>query len=313
MRRWWIVLPALVSLVLGAALGLAWSMDRAFPPDLRRLEATGTEVLDRHGRLLALLPAPGGVWRFRAGADDVSRPFVDLLVATEDRRFWSHPGVDPLAMLRAAGQWARAGRVVSGGSTLSMQAARLLEPRPRTLRSKVIEAARALQLEWRYGKRGVLGIWLTLAPYGGNLEGVRAGARAWFGTSAAALDPAQAALMVALPRRPEALRPDRHPARAQALRDRVLAEAEGVPVPTKRLPFPRHAAQAVAALGPGPVVRTALDLPLQAGLERLAERRLDALPEQVSIAVLVADAGSREIRALVSGRWGTRCGRGRLI
>ncbi len=290
-------------------LGGAWIADRLYPPDLARLDAVGTEVLDRNGRLVALLPAPGGVWRFRTGTADVSRPFLDLLVHTEDRRFWSHPGVDPLAVVRAVGQWARAGRVVSGGSTLSMQAARLLEPRPRTLRSKLIEAARALQLEWRYGKGGVLGIWLTLAPYGGNLEGVRAGARAWFGTSAAALDPAQAALLVALPRRPEGLRPDRHPAAAERVRDRVLAEAAGVPVPARRVPFPRHAAQAVAGLGaavPGgsPVLRTTLDLPLQAALERLAAERLDGMPERASVAILVADAATREVRAVVSGRWG---------
>ena len=290
-----------ISLALAAA---AWTADRLLPPNLTRVESVGTEVLDRNNRLIALLPAPGGVWRFRTSTADVSRPFLDLLIQTEDRRFWSHPGVDPLAMARAAAQWARAGRVVSGGSTLAMQAARLLEPRPRTLRSKLIETARALQLEWRYGKAGVLGIWLTLAPYGGNLEGVRAGARAWFGTSAAALDPAQAALLVALPRRPESLRPDRHPAAAERVRDRVLAEAAGVPISPQRIPFPRHAAQAVAGLGPGPVLRTTLDLPLQAALERLAAERLDGMPGRASVAILVADAATREVRALVSGRWG---------
>jgi len=319
-RGKWAVAGLLLTMLVLA--GGAWMLDRLFPPNLARLDAVGTEVLDRRGRLVALLPAPGGVWRFRTGVDDVSRPFLDLLVHTEDRRFWSHPGVDPLALMRAIGQGMRAGRVVSGGSTLSMQAARLLEPRPRTLRSKLIEAARALQLEWRYGKAGVLGIWLTLAPYGGNLEGVRAGARAWFGTSAAALDPAQAALLVALPRRPEGLRPDRHPAAAERVRDRVLADAAGVPVPQHRQPFPRHAAQAfaaqavanqaVAAFDSGPVLRTTLDLPLQLALERLAADRLDALPERASLAILVADAGSREVRALVSGRWGDEARSGAL-
>ena len=289
------------TILLTALTASAWTFDRLYPPDLSRLEATGTEVLDRQGRLLATLPAPGGVWRFRTTVDDVSRPFLDLLIATEDRRFWRHPGVDPIAAVRAAGQWVRAGRVVSGGSTLSMQAARLLEPRPRTLRSKIIEAARALQLEWHYGKAGVLGIWLTLAPYGGNLEGVKAGARAWFGSSAAALDPAQAALLVALPRRPEGLRPDRHAARATAVRDRVLAEAEGVPVPTHRFVFPRHASQAIAGLA-GPVARTTLDLPLQDGLERMVVDWLPTMPPQASVSILVADAQSREIRAAVSGR-----------
>ena len=286
------------------AIGMA-ALDHAFPPNFSRLATNGTTVLDRHGAVLAMRPAPGGVWRFRTEPAQVSRDFLDLLIQTEDRRFWSHPGIDPIALIRAAAQMAHAGRVVSGGSTLAMQAARLLEPRPRTLRSKLIELARALQLEWHYGKSGVLGIWLTLAPFGGNLEGVQAGARAWFGTSAALLDPAQAALLVALPRRPEALRPDRHPAAAEAVRDRVLADAAGQPVPTARLPFPDHAGPALT--GPaltglhGETVRTALDLPLQQGLERMVAAQLQGQPERLSMAVLVADVATREILAVVSG------------
>jgi len=289
-----------LALLLVLAGGL-WGLDRLCPPNLTRAASVGTEVLDRDGRLLAVLPAPGGVWRLRTGQADVSRPFLDLLIATEDKRFWQHPGIDPVAMLRAVGQWARAGHVVSGGSTLAMQAARLLEPRPRTLRSKAIEALRALQLEWRYGRSGVLDIWLTLAPYGGNLEGVRAGARAWFGTAAAALDPAQAALLVAMPRRPEALRPDRHAARAQRLRDRLLPEVAGAPVPQARLDFPRHAPQLLGRLAGPAVVRTTLSLPLQAGLERMVGSRMANLPPHVSVAVLVAHAGTRQIEAAASG------------
>ena len=291
---------AAVTFVAGLFPALVFTVARLSPPTLSRLDRTATTILDRHGAILAMLPAPGGVWRLDTTPNQVSRDFLDLLIRTEDRRFWVHPGVDPIAVVRAAGQMLRAGRVVSGGSTLSMQAARLLEPRPRTLGSKLIEAARALQLEWRFGKQGVLGIWLTLAPYGGNLEGVQAGARAWFGTSAALLDPAQAALLVALPRRPEAFRPDRHPARAEALRDRILAEAAGTPVPTARQPFPRHAPQAIAGLQ-GPIVRTALDLPLQDGLERMVAAQLQNLPDHTSMAILVADARTREIRAVVSG------------
>jgi len=278
-----------------------WALDRAYPPDLSRLQALGTEVQDRDGRVLALLPAPGGVWRFPATRASVSRPFLDLLVRTEDQRFWSHPGVDPVALVRAAAQRVRAGRVVSGGSTLSMQAARLLEPRPRTLRSKMVEIARAIQLEHHYGKDGVLAIWLTLAPFGGNLEGVRAGAQAWFGTGTATLSPAEAALLVALPRRPEGLRPDRHAARAEALRDRILPEAAGEPMPDRRLAFPRHTATAWPRRMP-PVLRSTLDLPLQVALERQVARWLDTAPAPVSIAVVIADASTREVRALVSGR-----------
>ena len=305
--------------VLGAAGLLAASVfvaDRVFPPDLSRMAVVGTEMRDRQGRTLALLPAPGGVWRFRAGVDNVSPILRDLLIAVEDQRFWWHPGVDPVALIRAMGQWARNGRVVSGGSTLSMQAARLLEPRPRTMRSKLIEIALAMQLEWHFGKKGVLEIWLTLAPFGGNLEGVRAGSLAWFGAPPEAMEPAQAALLVAIPRRPEALRPDRHTARAAALRDRVLAvghrsglfaDAERADIPTMRVKLPRHAPQAMATLAASrpreAVLNTTLDRPLQTALERLATERLRSLPERASLAIVIADIRSREILALYGGAW----------
>jgi len=302
-------------LALLLLVGLVFALDRLFPPNLSRLTTTGTELRDHRGRVVALLPAPGGVWRFRADADHVAPVLRDLLIAVEDRRFWWHPGVDPLALTRAAWQWSRAGRVVSGGSTLSMQAARLLEPRPRTMRSKVIEIARAMQLEWHVGKRGVLEIWLTLAPFGGNLEGIRAGSLAWFGVPPEALEPAQAALLVAIPRRPEALRPDRHAERAGILRDRVLGvgQAAGLfsvaatdTVPSKRTRLPRHAPQPLAALAatsPGRVITTTLDRPLQVALERLAAERLLTLGERVSLAVVVADSHTREIRAIHGGAW----------
>ena len=290
---------------LFAAVGGIITLDRYCPPNLGRLAAAGSEVLDRNGRTLAMLPAPGGVWRFRTTVDDVSPAFLSLLIAVEDRRFYRHPGVDPLALGRAAVQWLRSGRVVSGGSTLTMQAVRLLEPRPRTLRSKAIEILRALQLEAHYSKREILGMWLTLAPFGGNLEGVRAGSLAWFGVPATQLDPVEDALLVALPRRPEALRPDRHPDRARALRDRVLGEAMDVPVPTQRHALPRHAPQIVARLPAAPVIATTLDLPLQAALERLAATQLPKLPEHSSTAMLIADIRTREIRAIHGGAWGS--------
>jgi len=289
-----------ICLALLVTIGSAFMLDLVFPPNLARLATTGTEVLDRQGRTIALLPAPGGVWRFRAAADDVAPVLLQTLVTTEDRHFWHHPGVNPLSLLRASVQDLRAGRIVSGGSTLTMQAARLLEPRPRTVRSKLIEIMRSLQLEWHFSKREILGIWLTLAPYGGNLEGVRAGAMAWFGASARNLDASQAALLVGIPRRPETLRPDRHPDAALAVRDRILA-ADGGDIPRSRLPLPRHAQQAVAALSGRERVTTTIDLPLQIALERLASDQLRRLPERASLALLVVEARTREIRAVVSG------------
>ncbi|MDP3415321.1 penicillin-binding protein 1C [Falsiroseomonas sp.] len=304
------------------------ALDRALPPDLSRLQA-GVEVLDRHGRTLSILPAPGGIWRLPTAAADVPPHLLAMLVAAEDARFRWHPGVDPLALARAAFQWLRAGRVVSGGSTLTMQAARLLEPRPRTLRSKALEMLRALQLEARFSKDEILAIWLTLAPQGGNLEGLRAGAFAWFGRPPGQLDAAESALLVALARRPEALRPDRHPGAARAARDAMLRQrapgagqvsaaerdlALDTPVPTARHPMPRlapHLSRQLARdAAPGARIATTLDRDLQRAAEALAEDRLLALSDHAAMAMLVAEIETREIRALVGGSFGveTRAG-----
>lgn len=317
MRRWLIRTGVLVLLLAGGAVAL----DRLFPPNLARL-ASGVEVLDREGRTLSVLPATGGTWRLRTTTGDVPPHLVDLLIAAEDRRFRWHPGVDPVALARAAVQWVRAGRVVSGGSTLTMQAARLLEPRPRTLRSKLIEIARAIQLEMRFSKDEILGIWLTLAPQGGNIEGLRAGSLAWFGRPSARLDPAESALLIALARRPEALRPDRHPGVARAARDGVLAFRAGprmrltaedlalaadVPVPSQRLALPRlapHLAREVASgAGAQARVRTPIDAQLQRAVEGIVAETLRGLPDRASLAIVVTELATRDVRALVGGSW----------
>ena len=313
-RRLWIMAAC-----LGALFLAPFALDRLFPPNLSRLHAVGAEVQDRDGRILSVLPAPGGFWRLATRPEDVSPILLDLLIAAEDRRFYQHPGVDPLALGRAAGQWLRAGRIVSGGSTLTMQAARLLEPRPRGLRAKAIEIFRALQLEARFSKREILGIWLTLAPQGGNIEGMRAGSLAWFGRPANRLDAAEAALLIALARRPAALSPDRHAEAAQAARDDVLrrrgaamlsledqALALAAPLPSARLPMPSlapHLARELARQGDSPI-RSSLDAGLQRASERLALEALARLPERASVALIIADLRTRETRALVGGAFG---------
>jgi penicillin-binding protein 1C len=302
------------ALLLGLLLlgGGLFGLDRAFPPDLSRL-ASGTEILDRHGRTLSVLPAPGGVWRFATTADEVDPFYLRLLVAVEDRRFAWHLGVDPVALVRAAAQWARHGRVVSGGSTLSMQVARLLEPRPRTLRAKGIEMFRAVQLEARFGKRAVLDMYLTLAPMGGNIEGVRAASLVWFGRTPAQLEPEEAALLVALPQRPSALRPDRFPGRALAAREKILTcaqsagllavqERTGLALPVARESLPRlapHLARALARVAPGTRIATTLDAGLQREAERLAHTAAEANPMGAA-ALLVLDNATRAIRAHVA-------------
>lgn len=290
--------PALLVL---AALAL-FVLDRAAPPDLSRLAHPAQEMRDRSNRLLALHPAPGGVWRIRTTTEDIDPAFLDRLIATEDRHFRHHPGVNPLALARAALQDLRARRIVSGGSTLTMQVARLLEPRPRTLRAKLIEIARALQLEARFSKDEILGMWLTLAPYGGNLEGVRAGSLAWLGKPPSQLEDSEIALLVAIPRRPEALRPDRHANRAEAVRNRIL-HSEAGPVEPKRHPMPRHAAQALTWTG-APIARATIDLPLQIAIENLARTQAATLPTGAATAMLIADLNTRDILALASASSG---------
>ena len=286
------------AVLLVLAVITVWTLDRLAPPDLSRIAHPAQEMRDRSDHLLALRPAPGGVWRIRTTTDDVDPAFIERLIAIEDRHFRHHPGVNPLALARAAFQDLRAGRIVSGGSTLTMQVARLLEPRPRTIRAKLIEIARALQLEARFSKNEILGMWLTLAPYGGNLEGVRAGSLAWLNKSPSQLEDSEIALLVAIPRRPEALRPDRHAQRAEALRNRIL-HAEAGPVDGHRHPMPRHAAQALSWSNT-PIARSTIDLNLQIAVEAVARSQATTLPQGAATAVLIADLKTRDILALAS-------------
>ncbi|HYC66508.1 MAG TPA: penicillin-binding protein 1C, partial [Reyranellaceae bacterium] len=319
---------ALCALLLATA---ALALDRLFPPDLSRYEARSTEIVDANGRLLRAFTTADGKWRLRTTPDDVDPVYLALLKAYEDRRFDDHPGVDPLSVMRAALQMAERGRIVSGASTLSMQAARLLEPRPRGFPTKLIQAARALQLEWRYSKREVLAIYLTLAPMGGNLEGVRAASFAYFGKEPRQLSAAEAALLVAIPQSPERRRPDRHAAVAQWARDRVLARGleRGVidrrlmelafsrPAPSSRLAMPMnapHLAAWLAAQSPGAIVPTTVRFEVQAALARLVSDERAQMTDRAQVAIVAIDNRTRAVVAWVSGSdWGARAGQVDLV
>ena len=196
-------------------------------PNLDRSRDLSALVLARDGSILRGFLSADGKWRLPVKADRVDPLYLRMLIAAEDRRFARHPGIDPIAVLRALGQLVRNGHIVSGASTLTMQAVRLLERRPRTVSAKLIEMAEALGLERRWAKDDILGLYLTLAPFGGNLEGVRAASLAYFDKEPDHLLPAEAALLVALPRSPERLRPDRHPEAARLARDAVLERMRG--------------------------------------------------------------------------------------
>jgi penicillin-binding protein 1C len=276
-------------------------------------------VLDRDGRLLRAYATKEGRWRLPADVPDVDPRFLKLLFAYEDKRFYEHPGVDPLALLRAAAQLIDNREIVSGGSTLTMQVARLLEPRrQRSVSAKLHQIVRALELEWKLSKPQILSLYLTLAPYGGNLEGIRAASLAYFGKEPKRLSLGEAALLVALPQSPELRRPDRHAEAARAARDRVLdraakagvvprdeiAHAKSEPVPHRRVPMPifaPHSADAaISALPEVFVHRLTIDLTLQKRLEELARERAQALGPDISVAILAVDNETGEVRARVA-------------
>lgn len=317
-RRAAVLALVLAGIVAAAAAPAAWRgltrpLDRAVDP--ARLGPSLT-VADRDGRALRVFLSPDDSWRLPAEPERIDPLYLAMLTAVEDKRFAEHPGVDPLAAGRALGQMLAAGRVVSGASTLTMQTVRLLDPRPRTIGAKLLEAARALVLERRLDKRGILALYLTLAPYGGNIEGVRAASLAYLGKEPAGLTPAEAALLVAIPQSPERLRPDRHADAVRRARDRILdraaaagvitaaaaAEAKGDPVPALRRPLPMHAPHlarrlALAAAPGTATIRSTIDGGLQRRIEGMAAHWAQSLDRDTGVAVVVADARSGAVLA----------------
>jgi penicillin-binding protein 1C len=308
----------LVPLVSGAA----WWIASLGPAPLGRNLEFSTTVLDRNGKLLRAYATSEGRWRLPATVADVDPRFFDLLFAYEDKRFRLHHGVDPLALLRAALQLAGSGHIESGGSTLTMQVARLLEPRSqRSMAAKLRQIVRAIEIERVLSKDEVLTLYLDLAPYGGNIEGVRAASLAYFGKEPRHLTLGQAALLVALPQSPELRRPDRFAQAARAARDRVLdrfaatgtvpadeialAKAETVPTARRAMPMlaPHAADRAVLASAKTLERRLTIDATLQGKLEELARERVRTLAATlgpgVSLAILAVDNASGEVSAEV--------------
>lgn len=280
------------------------------------LHETSVEVRDRHGDLLRAYTVEDGLWRLGARPDQVDPAFLDMLIAYEDKRFRSHSGVDPRALLRATWHALWNGKVVSGGSTLTMQTARLLENSGTgKWQGKLRQLRLALALERHLDKDQILTLYLTHAPYGGNLEGIRAATLAWFGKEPTRLTPAQSAFLIALPQAPETRRPDRDYPTARAARDRVLdrlsatlgkdtsQSAKRDPVPRTRRPFPslapHMADRALAAAPDSPRHDLTLDRALQTSLETLARTSLRGKGERLSIGLLVADHQTGEILASV--------------
>jgi penicillin-binding protein 1C len=318
-RRW---RRASLAAALIATAGVAsawWWIASLGPAPLGEGLAFSTVVVDRDGRLLRPYATPEGRWRLAANREHVDPRFLDLLLAYEDKRFNTHRGVDPLALVRAFAQLITQGRIVSGGSTLTMQVARLLEPRAeRSFTAKVRQMVRAIELERSLSKDEILSLYLSLAPYGGNLEGVRAASLSYFGKEPRRLTLGEAAMLVALPQSPEQRRPDRSSAAAGHARERVLdrlvaagavamnesERAKHEPLPDGRKPMPMlapHAADAALAAAPERRAhRLTIDATLQKNLQELARERAQALGPDISMAILAVDHATGEVLARVA-------------
>ncbi|MBR0712912.1 penicillin-binding protein 1C [Bradyrhizobium liaoningense] len=289
------------------------------PLPLDEARQVSTTIVDRNGKLLRAYAMNDGRWRLPVEARTAVDPtYLKLLFAYEDQRFQSHRGVDPLAMGRAALQFGTRGHIVSGGSTITMQLARLMEPRrQRSLSAKLRQMVRAIELERTLSKDQILDLYLALAPYGGNLEGIRAASIAYLGKEPKRLSLAEAALLVALPQSPETRRLDRFPDAARKARDRVLdrmvaehqisaddaKQAKAVPVPKLRKPMPilaPHASDtALNAIKDTPIIKLTLDANLQKVLEPLAHDRALALGPNISVGIIVVDNESGDVLARV--------------
>ena len=311
---------AFAIMVLGFAPPLGWQALQAHfgPPDRKAAAALSTIVTDRHGAMLNAFTMQDGRWRLPLRRAEVDPRFLPLLEAYEDRHFADHGGVDWTALARAGGQWLVHGHIVSGGSTLAMQVVRLLHPGAhRTFSAKLRQIVQAEILENRIGRAGVLRLYLRLAPYGGNIEGLRAASLSWFGHEPAMMSLAEMALLVALPQAPEARRPDLFPKAARVARARVLARAvaqalisrsearraNAAALPAHRIRLPHlaaHAALAARRAEPArQVLALTLDKGLQHGFEKLARSAAQRLGRHISVAILMIDNATGDILAHV--------------
>lgn len=326
-----------IGLVVAIAAGLGAAYWVPLPARLKTRDST--VVAWKDGQAAHVMLSADDKQRIPVDLERVDPAYVRALVALEDERFWSHPGVDPVAIGRAALSNARHGEVVSGGSTITMQLVRLLEPRPRTLRSKMVEALRAVQLEMRMSKEEILEAYLRFVPYGGNVEGVESASLAYFGQPAKTLSDAQICTLLAVPQNPTLHHPSPQNARRlektrnkiarKLLRDGALRRqwkkgSEGKktaakprkfgrafrriaaePVPTFMKPLPRrlpHLAYWLRAKYPDELrFRTTLDRHTQRTVEKLVAARR-AVAERHGIfntAVVVAEHDTGAVRAVV--------------
>lgn len=289
--------------------------DKIWPLPIKQIEMART-VVAADGTPLWRFADKDGIWRFPVKIDEVSPDFIEALLTYEDRHFYQHPGVNPFSLVRAAGQFVSSGRIVSGGSTISMQVARLIDPHERTLGGKLKQLWHTAQLEYHYSKDDILEMYLNRAPYGGTIEGIGAASWVYLNKSPAKLTASEAALFAVLPQAPSRLRPDRYPERAQAARDKVLDRLEEYQVwshekvadikqeqiwlaPRKNPHSAPLLARRVTKDVQESIIETTIDASLQSQLEDMAMNWKNQLPKQTSLGILVVDHSDMAVKAYI--------------
>lgn len=310
----WLVATGL-ALVATAAI-----LDHLFPfPEHKLTPPSSTRVLDRHGQPLRYFLASDDMWRFPVTLDQVAPDFITALIASEDRHFYHHPGVNPFSALRSLWLNIRYHRTISGASTIPMQLARLADPKSRTWKAKIIESFRAIQLCFHYSKEQILTWYINLTPYGANVVGVGAAAWYYFDKTPQGLSLGEIALLTVLPRAPNRYNPIKHPEKAKEVRNRVLrhfgeqnifeswriAQSLERPLLAKRAQIPRqapHFSYWLYANSPAKaVISSTLDSSMQSIAEKQVQNRIDSLRREAigNVAVVVLDTRTREVLAHV--------------
>lgn len=310
-----VTISFLSALVLSLSLLSLWLLDRHYP--LPKSGSISTVVLADNGEVLRAFSNADQQWRYPIDMDDVPENYLDLLLGYEDRWFYQHIGINPFAIMRAAWQNLVEQRIVSGGSTLTMQVSRLLAPHERTVSGKMQQMLRALQLEWHLTKQQILNLYLNLAPFGGTLIGVQAASVSYFDKPLSQISDAEAALLAVLPQAPSRWRPDRHPKLAKKARDKVLKRMLALSIwPQERvvdaLQEPIFSLQYEAPLIAPLLARrlkkscpecekipSFIDIQMQRQLESLVKDYVARLPDALSVALLVMENKTGAVRTYI--------------
>ncbi|NQY34633.1 MAG: penicillin-binding protein 1C [Alteromonadaceae bacterium] len=307
-----LVLFSVLALVIFKLLDIVYPLNL---PENNRIFAR--VVVDENNRPLRTFADSKGIWRYPIQLSQVSPLYIEALLNYEDRWFWYHPGINPFSILRAVSQNIISGKIVSGGSTLSMQVARILHPHHRSLWGKTRQIFRTLQLEWHLEKKQILQVYLNTAPFGGTIEGVQAASYTYLNKSANELTHAEAALLAVLPQAPTRYRPDLHSSAAQTARNKVLQRLADFDIWPQEVVDDAMLEQVYSfnfrpkQLAPllsrrlltysngQSVVKSTINSELQQGIQDVLASYMNNLLKQSSAAILVVDNKTSAVKAYI--------------